>query len=284
MSTQTQHQGLAGVGAQAPPRRDPAAPGFRLPTIVDDGPVRPIPFARLVRVEIRKQFDTLAGRWFLIAIGLIIAGVITIMLFVEDGNHSYSDYLMSTSTPLAVLVPVLGILTATSEWSQRTAMTTFSLEPRRGRVVLAKIVSTLFIGVVAFALAMVLAAAGRLAADVFRGADVPWGLDWVVVLALFLVLMFSVAQGLAFGLALLNTPAAIVAYFVVPALLGMLGALVSWFGDVAEWIDPSVTMTPLMSGQMPAGDEWSRIGVSMAIWIGVPLAIGVWRVLRREVK
>lgn len=268
---------------QAPPRIAPAGGGFRLPAI-ENSPVKPIPFGRLVRVETRKQVDTLAGRWFLVTIGLVTAAVITIMLFVNGGDHSFSDYLTSTSTPLSILVPILGVLSATSEWSQRTAMTTFTLEPRRGRVIAAKVVSTLFLGVLAYAVALVLAAAGKLAADVFRGAESGWEFDGVIIVALFLMLILSMLQGVAFGLALLNTPAAIVALFALPMVFSMLGAMVSWMRDAAEWLDPSLTMAPLMMGEMPAGQEWARMGVSMAVWAGVPLAIGVWRVLRREVK
>lgn len=276
MSTTTQ------TPVQSTPRIAPAQGGFRLPTI--DSPVKPIPFARLVRVETRKQVDTLAGRWFLATIGLITAAVITIMLFVGGGDHSFSDYLTSTSTPLSILVPVLGILAATSEWSQRTAMTTFSLEPRRGRVIAAKVISTLFLGVVAFGVAVVLAAVGKFAAEIFRGAETAWEFDGVLIFALFLVLVISMLQGVAFGLALLNTPAAIVAFFAVPTVFSMLGAMVSWMRDAAEWLDPSITTAPLMMGEMPQGQEWARMGVSLAVWVGVPLAIGVWRVLRREVK
>ena len=48
----------------------------------------------------------------------------------------------------------LGIMLVTSEWSQRTAMTTFSLEPRRMRIVTAKLLAgvTLTAFVIAFAL------------------------------------------------------------------------------------------------------------------------------------
>ena len=32
------------------------------------------------------------------------------------------------------------------------------------------------------------------------------------------------------------------------------------------------------------GKEWAQLAVSGLIWLGLPLAIGVWRVLRAEVK
>lgn len=264
------------------PRVQPVKPGFSLPSI--DEPVKPVTFGRLVRVETRKQLDTLAGRWFLISIGLVVAIVIGILLAVNGGNHSFMDYLVATSTPLAILVPILGILTATSEWSQRTAMTTFSLEPRRGRIVLAKIVSSVVVGIAAFAVATVLAVLGHLAAVTFRDATAEWALNWWLIGGMALLTILSVGQGIAFGLALLNTPAAIVAYLVLPMVWSMLTALVSWARDVGAWLDLGMTQAPLTMGEALTGQEWAKLGVSTAVWLGLPLAIGVWRVLRREVK
>lgn len=274
MSTQTLES--------TPKRVAQVKPGFSLPSIEE--PATPVTFGRLVRVESRKQVDTLAGRWFLISIGLVVAVVIGIMLAVNGGNHSFMDYLVATSTPLAILVPILGILTATSEWSQRTAMTTFSLEPRRGRVVAAKLVSSLIVGIAAFAVAIVLAVLGHLAAITFRDATAAWDLNWWLIGGMALLTILSVGQGIAFGLALLNTPAAIVAYLVLPMVWSMLTALISWARDVGAWLDLGMTQAPLTMGEALTGQEWAQLGVSTAVWLGLPLAIGVWRVLRREVK
>jgi hypothetical protein len=41
----------------------------------------------------------------------------------------------------------VGILTVSSEWSQRTGLLTFTLEPNRKRVLLAKLSATLVLGV-----------------------------------------------------------------------------------------------------------------------------------------
>ena len=45
-----------------------------------------------------------------------------------------------------MLLPILGIMAATAEWTQRTGLVTFTLEPRRGRVVLAKALAALVLG------------------------------------------------------------------------------------------------------------------------------------------
>lgn len=33
-----------------------------------------------------------------------------------------------------------------------------------------------------------------------------------------------------------------------------------------------------------AGDDWAKLAVSMAIWIGVPLVLGLLRLRRYELK
>ena len=275
MSTTTvTPQGQAAAGQGKP------AGGFRLPTI--DTPIAPVTFGRLVRVETRKQVDTLAGRWFLIILGVVILAAMTIMLFVNQGDHDYGSYLAAAGIPMGIMLPVLGILSATQEWSQRTAMTTFALEPRRGRVIWAKVVSTLLIGLGEVVLALALGAVGRLLGDL-RGAESDWAVNGWVIAGMTGMMLLYILQGLAFGLALLNTPAAIVTYFALPTLLPLM-SMVSWLRTPWEWIDLSMTTAPLTSGIAMTGEQWAQLAVSVALWIGVPLAIGVWRVTRREVK
>lgn len=281
MSTSTVN--TPGGVPQPPPQGAPhVAPpgGFRLPTV--DTPITRVPMGRLVRVETRKQVDTLAGRWFLIILGVIIVATMVIMQFFSGGDHSYGNYLAAAGVPLGIGLPVLGIMSATQEWSQRTAMTTFALEPRRGRVILAKTISTVLLGLGAVVLTLVLGAVGRLVADA-RGAESPWGFQGWAVAGMALMLVLYVLNGLAFGLALLNTPAAIVAYFALPTLLPLM-TLVSWLRTPYEWIDLSMTTAPLPVGDAMTGEQWAQLAVSVVLWVGVPLTIGVWRVLRREVK
>lgn len=248
------------------------------------GPVTGVPFARIVRVELRKQVDTLAGRWFLIAIALITAVVLVTMLVTGDGDRTLMDYFQGTTTPLSVLLPVLAIMAATSEWSQRTAMTTFTLEPRRGRTIAGKVLSTLILGAALFAVAALLAALAQLAGISFRGAEGDWSVTGWVVGGATIVLAVGLLQGSALGMALLNTPAAIVAYFALPTALSIISALVTSARDVLAWVDINQTSTPFFTGTAPTGEEWQKYAVSVAIWVVLPMLIGIWRVLRREVK
>ncbi len=114
-----------------------------VPATLDVSGTASIPFQRLVRVELRKSADTRAGRWLIgITFGLTLIAdlLIAIILALKDEAVMYGDLVAGAAFGSSLLLPVLGIMLVTSEWSQRTAMTTFALEPRRTRVVLAKMV------------------------------------------------------------------------------------------------------------------------------------------------
>ncbi len=243
-----------------------------------------VPFARLTLVELRKQLDTRAGRWLLIVIAVVALAAVTILFFVEGGNHAFGDYLGFTAYPIGLLVPIIGILAATSEWSQRTALVTFTLEPRRVRVALAKMVSSVGTGLASVVVSVALAAAVTALAVAVRGADSDWSVPGAVWAGLVLFMVLGILQGVAFGLVLLNTPAAIVAYFVLPTVWTILWATVSALRDAAGWLDLGATMEPLMSGDWLSGDQWARLATSVAVWVVLPLLAGIWRITRSEVK
>jgi hypothetical protein len=263
---------------------DHAAYPGRLPRIEGARPTAGVPFTRLAQVELRKMVDTRAGRWLLITIGVVIAAILTILFFVEGGAHGYEGYFGATSMPLMILVPIVGILAATAEWSQRTGLTTFALEPRRSRVVLAKVVASLVAAAASLVTAVGLAALVNLLAVTARGADSSWSLSWGLLAGVALVLVLNLAQGVGFGLALLNTPAAIVAYLVLPTAWSFVTALVRPMRTAGEWLDLGSATTPLLEGAAMHAKDWAQVGTASALWVVVPLAIGLWRVTRSEVK
>lgn len=268
--------------APAPPA-SPAPSSTTLPRIAGPRPSTAVGLARLVRVEWRKQVDTRAGFWLLTSIGLVVAAVMVILLFVQGGNHAYAAYFSATATPLGILVPIVGILAATAEWSQRTGLTTFALEPRRGRVVLAKTLASLVTAALAMVVSLALGALVHGLAIGFRGAHADWTLSWSLVGGMALLIAVGLLQGVGFGLALLNTPAAIVAYLVLPTVWSILGTLVDWLHDAAQWLDMGSTTQPLLEGSM-SGQQWGQLGTSVAVWVALPLTVGVWRVLPSELK
>jgi ABC-type transport system involved in multi-copper enzyme maturation permease subunit len=261
------------------------------PTTLDVSGTAGIPFARLFRVELRKSADTRAGRWLIgITAGLcLVAEVIFLIVMIthEDQEASFGDFVAVSAFVSSVLLPVLGIMLVTSEWSQRTAMTTFALEPRRMRVVMAKMLAgvTLTLFVIAFALVVGFLCNLLLGGLRTQGAD--WTFGWSGFLGFLVTQTFAMLGGFALASLLLNTPAAIVVFFaykwVLPVLLFWGAALMDWFDRLRPWIDFQSAQGPLY--EMPlSGDEWGHLLVSGFIWLVVPLAIGLWRIRRAEVK
>jgi ABC-2 type transport system permease protein len=250
----------------------------------------PVPFGRLVAVELRKMADTRAGRWLLISIAALTALVLAIQLAVilsNDLQVDFRDFMIAMNTPMGVLLPVLGIMSVTSEWTQRTAMVTFTLEPSRSRLILAKFVSTMLIAVVAVVIGLALSVVANLLYGALSGDEVLWDIGVVDVVFYFLLHAIGMATGFAFGTLFLNTAAAIVVYFVysfvLPGLFQLGAQLIDWFADIQPWIDFAAAQNPLIEGSI-SGEQWAQLAVSGFIWLVLPLAVGLWRVLRAEVK
>ena len=83
--------------------------------------------------------DTRAGFWLqLFNLGLMIAFVI-VALILAMPRTGRSRTLWIALWPASSLLPIVGVLLVSSEWSQRTSLITFALVPRRTRVLAAKL-------------------------------------------------------------------------------------------------------------------------------------------------
>jgi len=262
------------------------------PVALDISGTPSIPFSRLFRVELRKTVDTRAGRWLIgITIGaaLLAEGIfLAVVATHSDQTAQYGDFVGAAAFVSSILLPVVGIMLVTSEWSQRTAMTTFTLEPRRMRIVVAKLLAgvTLTAFVVAFALVV------GLVCNVLYGAlqshqSVDWTFGWSGFAGFVINQTFAMLGGFALACLLLNTPAAIVVFFiykwVLPGLFALGAALMSWFNSLSPWLDFQSAQNELYD--MPLTDsQWAHLAVSGFLWLVVPLAIGIWRIRRAEVK
>lgn len=241
-----------------------------------------IPLARLVKVELRKLVDTKAGMWLMIAIGVItIAATVIFFLASDSSDRTFENFMGFAATPQGFLLPVMGILLVTSEWSQRTAMVTFTLMPVRGRVLTAKVIAALLAGVAAIILAVAFAALATViggAPDGFAGTSIG---DF----GKFGLLQASgVLQGLGFGLLFLNSAAAIVTYFILPTVFSIIANVWGALADAAPWIDLGTAQTPLFETEGLTGTDWAHLLVTSIIWVVLPFIVGLWRVLRAEVK
>jgi ABC-2 type transport system permease protein len=261
----------------------PSIPTIDSPPPVDLSTMPQVSLRRLTRVELRKMADTRAGKWLLILIAAITLVVIVAFYASADSSErTFFNFMQAANGPQGFLLPVLGILLITSEWTQRTALVSFTLTPVRNRVLRAKFLAALVAGLAAIVIAVLLATA----ATVLGGADNAWaevGMDDVGKFVLLQVT--AVIQGLAFGLLFLNSSAAIVSYFVLPSALAIVGTLWEAMHKVQPWIDLWAAQEPLFrGGGNLTGEQWAQSVTSTLIWVVLPLVVGLVRVLRAEVK
>lgn len=78
--------------------------------------VQPIQLARITAVELRKMFDTRSGFWLIASIA-ITAFVATgaVVLFAPNDELTYSSFVSAIGFPMAILLPLIAILSVTSE-------------------------------------------------------------------------------------------------------------------------------------------------------------------------
>ena len=251
--------------------------------------VRAIPLARLVRVELRKMFDTRAGFWLLVSIGILTpvsAG--SVVVFAPDSDVTYESFTRATGFPLSVILPMIAILAVTSEWSQRSGLTTFTLVPHRGRVVGVKAIATFLVGVGSVALAFAVGALTNVVGSALADVDTVWDISMSMAPQIVLFNLIGMAIGFTLGVVLRSSAPAIVGYFVVslvmPGILVLLAQVRPWFADLQSWIDWNETQVALLEGAMDTGEEWAKLGSTTLIWIVVPLAVGLLSLRRSEVK
>jgi ABC-2 type transport system permease protein len=263
------------------------APG--LGHALDLSSTQPTPFLRLVRVELRKSYDTRAGFWLLAVIGFLVLlteGIVLAVVVTQDQAMTYGDFVAAAAFVTSILLPVLGIMLVTAEWGQRTAMVTFALEPRRPLVFLAKATVGIILTFATIAMALVVGLVCNLLYGALQGpAD--WEFGWAGFFGFLITQTFAMLGGFALATLFLNTAAAIVVFFVyrwvLPGLIALGAALMDWFDTLAPWIDFQSAQGPLYDMSLDGG-EWGHLIVSGFIWLVLPLAIGIWRVLRAEVK
>lgn len=257
-----------------------------------------VPFGRLVRVELRKMTDTRAGRTLVIVTAGLMILTVAIMLLVAALNDSFNakaaDFAGVLQFVSLLIIPVFAIMITTSEWNQRTHLTTFTLEPQRSRIISSKAVAVLVFAVAALALAVAVGAIGNAATGLFDYTPV-WNFgvdDLLWSLALQLALIFS---AFALGLAMLNTAAAVALFYVSAIMLRfivypILFGLISAFIDIVPYVDAFFGFAVAQSGEDLDGNTLDGIArfapmvVSTLIWVVVPGIIGWLRATRSEIK
>lgn len=259
---------------------------------ISTAPARPVSFLNVVAVEFRKLVSTTPMRVLLIISVLALLGIGTALTVYHDkvfspettGVPEWAPWIVTSfllRLALQFLLPAMIVLHLTSEWTTRSAMTTFTLVPRRGQVIAAKGVVMLVVTAVSYAL---IAGIGIAATWIGRTMhDVPTDNMWIGVgdtakdALLWLLMM---ASAFALGLLLHNGALAIAVVLASPTVLQMLRQVGGVMNDIFQWID----LHGIGQQVLQAGDNSSipKLIVASAVWIFVPLALGAWRTMTRE--
>lgn len=238
----------------------------------------PLSLARVVAVEGRKLIDTRAGRAL---IGAAVAGV---GLFAggraafPTGGTDLGDLATMAMWPGGLGLMVLALLLVTSEFSGRTASVTFTLDPRRGRVLAAKVSVVVAMVLVVSVLALAAGALMVLVVPPITGEALGWGVDPSRLAAGTGANLVSALAGLAWGLVFRNAPAPIVVLLAWPTLSTLVGAVSPTASEATAYLSLEPTFA-LVAGEPAA---LPKLVTSVAFWVILPGLVGTRRLLRTD--
>ena len=248
----------------------------------------PIPLSRVVRVELRKMFNTRSGFWLIASIGITgLLAMIATVAFAPDSDLTYYNFAKAIGFPVTVILPMVALLSITSEWSQRSGLTTFTYVSSRRRVIGAKTLSSVAIAVASMVFAFAVGAVGNVIGSTVAGTSTVWDLSVGHAATIVLGNLVSLLTGTMIGMLLRSSAGGLVAYFLMTLLLPNLSQLLAgnqgWFKDLQGWVDLSFAQTSLFEG-MHTGAQWAHIATTVTLWIVLPGIFGLRRVMRSEVK
>ena len=250
--------------------------------------VDPVPLSRVVRVELRKMFDTRSGFWLIasIVITALLSTVATILL-APDADLTYYTFAKAVGFPMTVILPIIAVLSITGEWSQRSGLTTFTLVPHRSRVILAKVIASVTIGVASMLFALAVGVVGNLVGTAIAGTDLVWDVSVAHALEIVLGSLLCLLTGTMLGILFRSSPVALVAYFVyallVPTVSDLLATSQAGYRDLQPWVDLNYAQSFLFDGTM-TGAQWAHVAVTATIWLVLPALVALRLVSRSEVK
>lgn len=235
----------------------------------------------LVRAELLKLRTVRLPLWLLLTtLLLVVLGVLATILTagIEGAPLQRDDpELLARAVASAsggnVVVLVLGILVLTQEFRFGTATPSFLVTPKRGRVLVAKLVAISLTGLL-FAVASAVLAVGLSAAVLqLRGDEAAWGSTVLEVLVgVVLVMVLYGPIGIAVGALVRNQIAAVVGalawVFIVEQLL------VALLPEVGRWTPGGAS-----SAILQLGDVATTRGELLPVWGGALLLVAYAAVL-----
>jgi ABC-2 type transport system permease protein len=197
-----------------------------------------------IRSEIRKLTSTKLWLWLLLG-ALAFTALVTIITIATDGIEGNTQPRLSTDVGMrnlfsgiaagAVFSMVLGAIGMTGEYRHQTVTPTFLASPKRGRVVIAKVVTYFFAGlgygIVCAALAFAIALPWLSAKDLHIGGQ---GVPGVVVAAVVVSGVYALL-GVGVGALVRNQIAAVVGTLIYLFVLEPVLSSIPGVRDYYSW-------------------------------------------------
>jgi len=248
----------------------------------------PATMGRLVGAETRKALTSRATR--------ILLGLCVLIAFACATGYSATHFHHQPGAPLGwdepasmtglgsgLLAPVIITLLVTTEFSSRLSLTTFTLEPRRGRVITAKAALAGAVTAAVFTLTHALAALTSLTLALAGHTPIDWALHPAHLAGQAATTSAALAMAFAFAVALRHTAAALVAYFAVPTLTQILTLAIPHLANHLGWISLAAAEQPLTSGHLTTLDL-AHLATSAVLYITLPLLAGIWRLTHTDLS
>lgn len=211
----------------------------------------------LVHAEVLKLRTTRTTGWLLLATFAIEAMMVAFSI-PKRGAHDAPVPLddpgllaATVGTGLLisqVLVTVSGVMAFTQEFRYGTITSAYLVEPRRPRILLAKLVAAALVSTVVVVATLVLVAPPSIILVHSRDGDVTFGAQfWQVVGVGFVVLAASAAIGVAVGAIVRHQIAAVVGVLVW--MTAVEHVLIPALPELGRWLPGGATLSVLQQGQ-----------------------------------
>ena len=238
----------------------------------------PLTLTRTVAVEARKVTNTVSGK-VLLPLGAALMVVFGFgRAFVPDADTSFGYIATIACIPGSWVIMAASVLLITGEFTRREAAVTFTLDPRRGRVLAAKAIVAAGVALAAACWALIVAGGAYLLAPALAGVTLSPDPEVSRIVAVFGGLVFTALAGLALGLLTRNAVAPIIVMLAWPTV----SMLVARSSEVAQKIIPWIDLEPVAALFHSSAQAWAQLGTSALGWILLPGAIGAWRLFRGD--
>ena len=74
---------------------------------------------------------------------------------------------------------------------------------------------------------------------------------------------------------------AIIAYLLLPIACAGIASTIHSLSGATVWLDVARSLAPLTLNPLSA-TQWAHLVTALAIWIGLPLVVGLWRIRRTD--